>query len=212
MRQGVTRHLLGVILLLVTACGTGSGERHGGPLVPWTASHSTITGQVVPGSVMAFGIPSFAVRGTLDLRQVELVGAPRGVRLLAARVSFLACPRCNRRPGFVGVNGGATTVCVGRFPPPSFGPTYDVTGLRLFKGDAASLLLYLITDTPGEHQVAGYRVHYRDEHGTRYVIESRNVTIDVIQRPADDSGVCRHPGTSIWTGGTGGKQDVVPLG
>lgn len=207
----MTRRALAAVLALVTACGTGKGERTGGPLIPWTQSHSTISGAVSPGAVMAFGLPSFAVRGTLDLGRVELVGPSPGVHLVAARISFFACPRCNRRPGFVGVDGFATTVCVGPFPPPSYGPTYDATGLRLFPHDAPALLLYLAADSPGEHRVAGYRVHYRDERGAKYVIESRNVTLKLIQQPVESPGLCSHPTGSIWTGGEKGRQKVIPL-
>lgn len=204
------RVLVVVAALVAAACGGTEAERTGGPLLAWTRGQSTIDGVIAPGSAMAFGIPPFAVQRPLTIDAVELIDASEGLRLRAARVSFLACTKCRRRPGFVGVRGLATTVCVGSFPPPSFGPTYDAGGLELHPSDAPSLLLYLDATAPGHYEVAGYRVRYHDATGERYVIELTNVRIAVDQR-GTGSDACTEPDDTVWTGGTGGKQQVVPL-
>jgi hypothetical protein len=194
------------------ACG-GGGERRGGPLVPWTGPQNVVGSVAAPKAAVALGLPTFAVREELVVDRVELIDPDPALRLMGARASFIACEKCHRRPGYVGVTGRATAFCVGAYPPADFGPTYDASGLRLFEGDAPSLLLYLTADTPGRHEAAGFRVHYRGARGARYVIEARSTTLAVEQHdPAADPAACTKPAGSIWTGGTAGLQRVVPLG
>jgi hypothetical protein len=202
-------------LLLVAAavaCGRPA-ERRGGPLVPWTGPRNVVSGVAAPGAAIALGLPTFAVRAEVVVDRVELVGADPALRVLDTRMSFVACPSCHRRAGYVGVTGSATEFCVGHYPPSDFGPTYEAAGLHLFERDAPSLLLYLTADGPGRHEAQGFRVHYRTARGRRYVIEVRSTALAVEQHdPTADRNACSRPTGSIWTGGTGGIQRVVPLG
>jgi hypothetical protein len=202
---------LAFALGLALACSREPRAQRGGPLVPWTAGTSTLRAVVAPDKAMALGLPTFAIREPITIDRVELRNPPKSLRLLTARVSFLACASCRRRPGYVGVGGLATSVCVGDFPPASYGPTYEATGLELFPGDAPSLLLYLQADGVGEHAAGGYRIRYHDAARHAFLVEQDNVTLVIEQRPPGGAGVCQRPNGSIWTGGTAGKQQVVPL-
>jgi hypothetical protein len=202
-----------LLLVGVTVAVTrdGSGERRGGPLLVWTDGDAFVSLKTQATAAAAFGMPSFAIRDELVIDRVELVDADPALRLVASRISFLACPACRRRPGYVGVNGFVTSVCIGPFPPPGFGPTYEAAGLRLFPGDVPSLLLYLVADQLGRHDAAGFRVHYRTARGKRYVVEARSMRVGLESLDPRLGEGCSKPRGTVWTGGTEGVQGGVPL-
>lgn len=165
---------------MVAAVGCGrSPERRDGPLVVWSGSRQEIESTVAGGSVTAFGLPTLAVREELVLDRVDVTPADPSARFVGARVAFLDCPRCRRRPGYLGLPVLVTSVCAGAYPPREPGATYDVAGLRLFPGDAPILLVYATADAGGRHELGEPRIHYRTASGRRYAVTQHDVHLYV---------------------------------
>jgi hypothetical protein len=206
-RQGLTN--VRFRLLLVAACcfalGGCAAERVPDPVrladptsVSTWGFHPIATETLlVGGAPLRIVGPATFVSAHLDVREGDL-------ELLAARVSLQSCEACRRRPGLVGYRGYAGSSCsVGAWPPPGYGPTYDLHGFEVDAGDRLSVVLYLRPHS-SRAKTDGVTVTYRDRSGRERRIQVRERV--EITPPRDAHG--DYCVDSLWFGGTD-NPDVV---
>jgi hypothetical protein len=121
------------------------------------------------------------------------------LELLAARVSLFACGACRHPSDRLTYSGYAGSSCsIGPWPPPGYGPTYELAGYDVHPGDRVSLLLYTRPKSQTARSSA-IRLTYRDTGGHRRTLLVDNQHIKVLPQTDPDGDHC---GNSLWFGST----------
>jgi hypothetical protein len=140
-----------------------------------------------PGTYVAYGMRTAAVRRPLRILSIRPVRHSADVEFVSAHVMFLKCGSCRPRPGTYG-----TTMLLGS----TCGPTepysramVPAAGLDLYPGDAPSFVL-VARFRFGVGTVEGARITYRVGSRTETVTSLLH-SVDVTESLPSDGAYCR---------------------
>ncbi len=164
---------MGAAFMLLAGCQRGNDTyRAGTELEAYTDEYQFGTGFIRPGTVLLYTAGQYLVNDDVTVESVELLNRSPGMEVRAARVAFI---ESKHRPA----TSPAGAYCV-HWPIKDFGPSYEPANLRLRKGEAISVNLYVAAgETLGESTSSGVRLRYRTKGGGRRELADSSSEIEM---------------------------------